>query len=73
VWAVLFANDELSLDPSVSPEQKLTLAIAFAPKAHMFITDMKHSRFKGGCGFGFVWFHSLPVGASWEAIWFCLA
>jgi hypothetical protein len=40
-------HNERSLDPS-GPWQKLTLAIAYATEAHMFITDMNQSPFNVG-------------------------
>lgn len=40
-------HNERSLDPS-GPWQKLTMAIAYATEAHMFITDMNQSPFNVG-------------------------
>src|SRR5207302_734254 len=40
-------HNERSLDPA-GPWQKLTLAIAYATEAHMFITDMNQSPFNVG-------------------------
>jgi hypothetical protein len=44
-------HNERSLDPS-GPWQKLTMAIAYATEAHMFITDMNQSPFNVGTRLG---------------------
>ncbi len=54
-------HNERSLDPS-GPWQKLTMAIAYATEAHMFITDMNQSPFNVGTRLALEDFTSDQVG-----------
>jgi hypothetical protein len=54
-------HNERSLDPG-GPWQKLTMAIAYATEAHMFITDMNQSPFNVGTRLALEDFSSEQVG-----------